>query len=131
MTLQEKIVDDLRNTRDDPALKKILRIVVGELQRQPKKVLSDDEVVRILKKLYKAEEELIAISGRGTDPAFLAFVGVYLPEEITEEEVVGWIKNNVDFSGLKNKMQAVGITMKHFGTAVDGNTIKDIIQKKF
>jgi len=130
MTLQEKIVHDLRMP-NNKAIKKILRIVVGELQRQPKKELSDDEVVRIIRKLYKAEEELLDVGGKPTDPAFLVILGLYLPEEITEERIIEWINDNIDFSNIKNKMQAIGIVTKHFGSAVDGNIVKEIIVKNF
>lgn len=131
MTLQEKILSDLRNTKTDLAFKGILRIVVGELQRQPMKELADDDVVRILKKLYKAEEELLDAGGKPTDPAFLALIGTYLPDEVTEDQILEWLKENVDFSSLKNKMQAIGLVTKHFGSMVDGNIVKDIILKKF
>jgi len=130
MTLQEKVVQDLR-TADDKNIKQILRIVVGELQRQSRKELSDDEVVRVIRKLYKAEKELLDAGGKPTDPAFLAILNLYLPEEITEEKIMEWILVNIDFSTLKNKMQAIGIVTKHFGSTVEGNVVKEIILKNF
>lgn len=130
MTLQEKIQKDMRETRD-PVIKSVLRIVLGELQRQPKKELSDLEVERIIKKLCQAEEDLLKAGGRGTDPAFLAILYLYLPEQITEEQIESWVRENVDFSSLKNKMQAVGIVTKNFGSAVDGKTVKKIVSEKF
>jgi hypothetical protein len=130
MTLQEKIQKDMRETRD-PVIKSVLRIVLGELQRQPKKELSDLEVERIIKKLCQAEEDLLKISGKATDHAFLAILNLYLPEELTEEQIEQWIRDNVDFSSLKNKMQAISIVTKHFGSAVDGKIVKKIVSEKF
>jgi len=130
MTLQEKIKYDM-NHSVDPSTRAILRIVLGELQRQRSKELSDLEVERIIKKLIKAEEELMEAGGRPTDPAFIAILNLYLPVELTEDEIIDWLKRNVDFSTLKNKMQAIGLVTKEFGSAVDGNKIKEIINKKF
>lgn len=130
MTLQEKIRHDLRNS-EDPSLRTILRIVLGEIDRQPKKELTDLEVERIIKKLIKSEEELLESGGRGTDPAFMAFLNLYLPRELSDDEIEDWIRENVDFSTLNNKMQAIGIVTKNLGSAVDGNKVKKIIFKKF
>ncbi|MBD3261939.1 MAG: hypothetical protein GF334_09800 [Candidatus Altiarchaeales archaeon] len=130
MTLQEKLRHDLRNS-EDPSLRAILRIVLGEIDRQPKKVLTDSEVEWIIKKLIKSEKELLESTGRSTDPAFIALLNLYLPKQLNDDEIEGWIRNNVDFSSLKNKMQAIGIVTKNLGSAVDGKKIKEIILKKF
>lgn len=130
MTLQEKIRHDLRNS-EDPSLRTILRIVLGEIDRQSKKELTDLEVEKIIKKLIKAEEELLESTGRSTDPAFIALLNLYLPKQLSDDEIEDWIRENVDFSNLKNKMQAIGIVTKNLGSAVDGNKVKEIIKEKF
>lgn len=129
MTLQEKLLEDLRKSLNDVGLKKCLRIIVGELQRQPKKILSDDEVVRILKRLVKSEIELIDLGGVSTDNAFLDVISLYLPEKTSIDEIKVWIGENVDFSKLRNKMQAIGMVMKHFGSSVDGRVVKKIVEE--
>jgi uncharacterized protein YqeY len=129
MTLQEKLLEDLRKSLNNVGLRKCLRIIVGELQRQPKKILSDDEVIRILKKLEKSEIELLDLGGASTDRAFLAILNLYLPEETSGDEIKVWIKENIDFSKLRNKMQAVGMVMKHFGSSVDGGVVKKIVEE--
>ncbi|MGA8178988.1 MAG: hypothetical protein WB792_02945 [Desulfobacterales bacterium] len=53
----------------------------------------------------------------------------YLPKMAAEEEISAWIRQNVDFSKFKNKMQAMGAIMKHFGASADGNIVKEILQK--
>lgn len=53
----------------------------------------------------------------------------YLPNQATEGEIIEWIKNNLDLSSFKNKMQAMGPIMKHFKGA-DGNFIKSILLKQ-
>ena len=60
------------------------------------------------------------------------FIGViegYLPRMASREEVAAWIEGNVDFSQYKNRMQAMGPIMKHFGAMADGNEIKKILQE--
>jgi len=47
----------------------------------------------------------------------------------TEEDIREWITANIDFSQFKNKMQAMGMIMKHFGATADGNRVKEILQK--
>jgi hypothetical protein len=53
----------------------------------------------------------------------------YLPKMATEAEIRSWIEHHIDFSKLKNKMQAMGQIMKHFGSAADGNAVKNILQQ--
>ena len=130
MTLQETIQNDLRqslkNRNSENA--NCLKILISEFQRGEKKILSDDEVLRILKKLEKSELELLTITKNETS-IFLEALQKYLPKMITDEEIKAWVSSNVDFSKLKNKMQAVGAVTKHFGQAVDGNVVKKIIQE--
>ena len=45
------------------------------------------------------------------------------------EEIVAWINENVDFAEYKNKMQAMGSIMKHFGKQADGKIVNEILQK--
>jgi hypothetical protein len=52
----------------------------------------------------------------------------YLPKQATAEEVSKWISENIDFTTLTNKMQAMGSIMKQFKGA-DGNFIKGILMK--
>ena len=35
---------------------------------------------------------------------------------------------NIDFSQYKNKMQAMGLIMQHFGAGADGNRVKAVLQ---
>jgi len=51
----------------------------------------------------------------------------YLPRETTEEEIIEYIKEYIDFSKLKTPMQAIGIVKNQFGNSVDGGKIKKII----
>ena len=109
--------------------KDTLRVILGEFGRLDKKELSDDEVVKILKKLIKSEKEVLEQKGETADSEFIKVIENYLPKMATAEEILAWIQQNIDFSQFKNKMQAMGLIMKHFGATADGNIVKKIIQK--
>ena len=104
-------------------------MVLGEFGRLDKKELSDDEVVKILKKLIKSEREVLEQKGETADSAFIEIIEAYLPKMASEVEILSWIRENVDFSQFKNKMQAMGVIMKHFGATADGSVVKEILQK--
>ena len=131
MTLQDTLKQDLvaaMRDRDD-ARKNTIRVIMGEIGRQSKKELSDDEVIKILKKLVKSETELLEKSGAAEESEYLSILQSYLPQMASDDEIQGWITENIDFNQFKNKMQAMGIIMKHFGTAADGNRVKEILRK--
>jgi len=134
MTLQERIVKDLRNSikSSEEDLEKYysLKVIVGEIQRAPKKELSDDEVIKILKTLQKYEIENITRAEMATSD-YLEIIEYYLPEQIAEEEIIKWIKLNIDFSKFKNKLQAVSPTMREFGNSTSGSIVKKIITENF
>jgi uncharacterized protein YqeY len=131
MNLQNKIKKDLSAAikAKDEDKKNTLRVVLGEFGRLDKKELSDDEAVKILRKLIKAEREVLEKKGEAADSAFIEIVESYLPKMAAEEEISEWIRQNVDFSQFKNKMQAMGVIMKHFGASADGNVVREILQK--
>jgi len=105
-----------------------IRILIGEFARQTEKVLSDEQVIAIVKKLIKSERELLAARNEETSP-FLTIMEGYLPKQACEEEVSAWIEKNIDFSAFGNKMQAMKPIMQHFGSSVDGNMVKKVLQK--
>jgi uncharacterized protein YqeY len=131
MNLQQQIKKDLSvaiKERDEDK-KNTLRVVLGEFGRLDKKELSDDEVVKILKKLIKSEREVLEQKKETADSAFIGIVENYLPKMASEAQISSWIRENVEFSQFKNKMQAMGVIMKHFGATADGNVVKEILQK--
>jgi len=131
MNLQNQMKKDLLAAikARDGEKKDALRVILGEFGRLDKKELSDEEVVKILKKLMKSEKEVLEQKGEAADSEFIRVIEDYLPKMATEEEITVWIHQNIDFSQFKNKMQAMGLIMKHFGATTDGNFVKKIIQK--
>lgn len=131
MNLQAQIKKDLSAAikEKNENKKNTLRVILGEFGRLDKKELPDDEVVKILKKLIKSEREVLEQKGEAADSAFIEIIEHYLPKMATETEIMAWIQQNIDFSQFKNKMQAMGLIMKHFGPRADGNSVKEILQK--
>jgi len=130
MALQETIRSQLMTSMKakDSERTAVILILIGEFQRQPEKELTDEQVVGIIKKLIKSEKELLAASGK-TDTGYIRILEEYLPKQADEQEIRAWIAENVDFSSLANKMQAMRPIMAHFGSSADGNSVKKILQE--
>jgi len=130
MNLQTQIKSDLTAAMKakDEEKKDTLRVILGEFGRLDKKDLSNDEVVKILKKLIKSEKEMLDKKGVEGDSEFVKIIENYLPKMATQEEIAKWIEQHVDFSEFKNKMQAMGLIMKHFGATADGNEVKKLLK---
>jgi uncharacterized protein YqeY len=129
MNLQKQFKTDLTAAikAKDEEKKDALRVILGECGRLDKKELSDDETIKILKKLIKSEKEMLEKKGVETDSIFIRVIENYLPKMATQAEITHWIEQHVDFSEFKNKMQAMGLIMKHFGSTADGNAVKKIL----
>jgi len=80
------------------------------------------------KKLNKLQKEKINELGDKLTSIKINIAKSYLPKEVSEEEIIEWITSNIDFSKLKNKMQAIGITKKHFGESINPVLVKNIVE---
>jgi uncharacterized protein YqeY len=130
MGLQVQIKKDLMAAmkEKDELKKNTLRIIMGEFGRMDQKELSDEEVISVLKKLIKSEMETLERTGQKTPSDFIRVIETYLPQQAGDEEIRQWISENIDLSQYKNKMQAMGTIMKHFGASADGNAVRQILQ---
>jgi uncharacterized protein YqeY len=133
MALQDQIKKDMMAAMKakDTVKTAALRVVMGEFGRMDSKVLSDEDVVRILKKLAKSEKEVLERQGQAEKSRFIEILENYMPRMASEEDIAGWIEAHVDFAAYKNKMQAMGEIMRHFGSAADGNLVKRVLQTRF
>jgi uncharacterized protein len=129
MALQEKIRGDLKESMKakTEARTSALRVLIGEFQRQPKKELSDAEVIAVIRKLIKAEAETLEKKGEGPSE-YMGILDGYLPKQATEAEIRAWIEKNIDFGKFQNKMQAMKPIMAYFAGMADGNTVKKILE---
>jgi uncharacterized protein YqeY len=129
MGLQQAVRDDLKVAMKarNSAKTDAIRILIGEFGRQMEKELSDDQVIAIIKKLIKSEKELLAAKGEESS-SFLEEMQAYLPQQATEDEVRAWITANINFGDFANKMQAMKPIMTYFGSRVEGNMVKSVLQ---
>ncbi len=90
--------------------------------------ITDDDIIGIILGLAKSER--LVLEAKDEDSSeYLEILKQYLPRMADREKVIAWIKENIDFSEYKNKMQAMGTIMKHFGKQADGRMVNQILQE--
>jgi uncharacterized protein YqeY len=90
--------------------------------------ITNDDIVGIIQGLAKSERTVLEAKNEESSD-YLDILQLYLPQMASREEIIAWIKENIDFSDFKNKMQAMGSIMKHFGKQADGKMVNEILQK--
>ncbi|NTV15300.1 MAG: GatB/YqeY domain-containing protein [Desulfobulbaceae bacterium] len=130
MALQEIIKDDLKKSMlaRDEARMSALRVLIGEFQRQGVKILSDQEVLAVIRKLIKSETETMARSGAKESP-YLDVLEGYMPKAPSEAEIRDWVEKNINFADFPNKMQAMKPIMANYSGLADGNLVRQILEK--
>ena len=146
LSLLEKIKADLKTAlrSKDSEVKGALRLIMAEFPKltvpltlesgkkttrlKKSEEITDDDVIGIVRGLVKSEKTVLEAKQEETSE-YLQILEAYLPRMASEEEIEEWISNNIDFSQFKNKMQAMGAIMKHFGKMADGQQVKHILSK--
>jgi len=134
MTLKEKINADFITAlkSKNAVAKSILSVVKGEIQTVEKNVgsdnLSDVEVTKILTKTVKSLKETISMANDEKSKLELAIVEVYLPKQMSKEEVTAKVTELVN-SGITQ----IGAIMKEFATLpadkkMVSETIKEVVK---
>ena len=90
--------------------------------------ITDDDVIGIIRGLSKSEQTVLEATGEKTS-GYLDVLQTYLPKMVDQAEIISWIKDNIDFSQFKNRMQAMGPVMKHFGKLADGKLVNQILKE--
>lgn len=147
LSLLEKIKQDLKTamlTKNQGA-RNAMRLIMAEFPKltvpltlesgkkstrlkKPEEINNDD-IIGIINGLVKSEQTVLEIKKEATSE-YLEILQQYLPRMVSREEIVAWIKENIDFSQYKNKMQAMGTIMKHFGKTADGKQVNQILQDR-
>jgi uncharacterized protein len=145
MPLQEKLKEDLKlalRSRHD-VLKSAIRQVMSEFfkltvpvvleggkkstrPKRPEEITNDD-IIGIIQGLIKSEHIVLEAKKEATSE-YLQVLEAYLPRQVSREEIVAWTRANIDFGRFKNKMQAMGVIMKHFGKTADGKLVNQILK---
>lgn len=136
MSIHDKIKKDLTEaTKSKNSTVTDLKYILGEFSRLKGtkdgkeyigEALTDEQAVRVLEGIIAGENKLLEIV-KGSASTLKPICESYLPKKVTRQELLEFI-TTIDFSLLKNKMQAVKIVKDHFGTKVDGKMASDIIK---
>jgi len=113
-----------------PRLTVPITLKSGKKTTRPKKSeeITNDDIIGIIQGLAKSER-IVLEAKKEESSEYLSILKTYLPKTAPREEIITWIKANIDFSEYKNKMQAMGAIMKHFGKQADGKMVNEILQK--
>jgi len=126
--IYERIKEDLKTSFKDPMKRNFLRYIIGEFQRLQDKEVNDIKAAKLLRKLLNDSREVIKLKeGDGSEKELIELIKSYLPQEASKKEIEIWIKDNIDFSKLRNKMEAMKPIMEHFGSRSNGNIIRGIL----
>jgi uncharacterized protein YqeY len=131
MTLKEKINADFMTAfkSKNVVAKSILSVVKGEIQTVEKNIgvdsLSDAEVIKILTKTVKSLKETISMTGDEKSKMELEIVEVYLPTQMSKEEVTKKVTELVN-SGVTQ----IGMIMKEFATLpADKKMVSEVVKE--
>jgi len=146
VSLHDKLRTDLKSAmlNKDHEVRNTLRMIISEFPKltvpltlesgkkstrlkKPEEI-TDDDVIGIIKGLTKSEQTVLEITGQTTS-GYLEILQFYLPQMIDREAITIWISENIDFSQYKNRMQAMGSVMKHFGKLADGKIVNQILKE--
>ncbi len=110
--------------------------------RTPTDPLSDDDAVRVLKKLSKQRKDSIeqfVAGGRedlaDAEKAELAIIEGLLPAQMSTEDIEKFVSEKIadakanSPTDLENKGKFTGQVMKMIGTNADGAVVKEVIEK--
>lgn len=135
MTLETNIKEDMKNALKNKETEKlnVLRLLISEFQRKPNPhiELEDKEVISIINKMIKSEQELIKYKNETTS-TFIDILNQYLPKQLSKNDIVNEIRlkfQDIVSLPVNERMKQMGKLMKHFGTSTDGNTLKTILME--
>jgi len=146
LSLLEKIKQDLKKAmlNKDREARNAMRQIMAEFPKltvpltlqsgkkstrlkTPEEITNDD-ILGIINGLVKSEQTVLAAKKEATSE-YQQILQSYLPQMVSREDIMAWIQDNVDFAQFKNKMQAMGTIMKHFGKAADGKLVNEILKE--
>ena len=146
ISLHDKIKLDLRSAllQKQNDIRDAIRVIMGEYPKltvpltlesgkktfrvkKPEEI-TDDDLLDIIRGLLKSEKTVLELQKKESSP-YLLVLESYLPKMAGRDEIMAWIKENIDITGYKSPMQAMAPIMKHFGKLADGNTVKGLLQE--
>lgn len=155
MTIKEQMKQDLQEARlakENDGVTKALQLTLSKIQTREidaKRELKDSEVIAIIKKEIKDNEETIDIlSVEMNNPnqsaerkealgeRYVSLIsinekyGVYVPQQLTEEQIIQLLINKGAQKG-DNIGKLMGMVMSTHKEVVDGNLVREVVRKHF
>jgi len=132
MTLQEQIKFDLKESMTTNIPKRdLLKVVVGEMSREESKELTDEQVLRVLKRMVEGATEC-------NNASEIEILSAYIPEKATEQEVLDFLQEILDRQEYLQKSytirdmgKMIAESKEFFGKKFDGKIVSDCIKKMF
>ncbi len=144
--LLEKLKADLKQSmlKKDVAARSAIRQIMAEFPKltvpitlesgkkstrlKTAEEITNDDIIGIIQGLTKSER-MVLEAKQEESSEYLRTLQLYLPRMASREEITAWIKDNIDFAEYKNKMQAMGTIMKHFGRQADGRMVNETLKQ--
>ena len=150
MSLHEQIKGELKDAmraKDEVKLRTVrgmLTAFTNELvatSRKPQDMLTDEEVIAVIRRLSKQRKESITqfVAGSREDLAIgereeLAVLEAYLPQMMSQEDILKIAEAKKAELGITDKAklgQFVGTLMKELKGKADGNDVKEVAESLF
>jgi uncharacterized protein YqeY len=148
MTLAERIARDLTAAMkaQDAARTSTLRLAKAAIKNREidrHAALDDGETVRVLQGLVKQREDSVEQYSRANRPeladkerAEIAVLKVYLPNEVSDEEIATAVQRAIDGTGassakdLGRVMKAALAALAASGKVVDGKRVNEAVRRR-
>ncbi len=113
--------------------------LISLAEKEEKKVLTDDEAIKyVQKELKQARDTLESLPSDRTDvidetKKRIEIIESYLPEQLSEDELIEAIKKIIEEEGIELSPKAKGIIMKNvmakLGGKTDGKSVNLVVDK--
>lgn len=143
MSLQDTIDGDIRNAlksgaRDKVSALRMLAAALKNRQIDKRGPLTDDEVVETVRSLIKQRKDSIEQFARGgrqdlveKETAEVAFLEVYLPRQMTREEIDAVVRSTIAETGAhgaRDMGKVMKAVMPKLGGRADGKVVSELVK---
>ncbi len=148
MSLKEKIIADLKEAMKAGDAKKrdTLRLLDSaikntEIEKKKRETgLNDEEIIEVIARGIKQRKDSVAQYEAGGRPelaenekAEIEILSVYMPAQLSEEEIRKIVKEIISASGVNSKSEmgkVMGQAMGKLKGQADGNVVKKIVEEE-
>lgn len=127
MTIQEQVSSDLTSAikERNEGKKAILRVLIGEFNREGK-VLPDEKATAIIKKMVANAEDM-----KNTTEAEI--LSEYLPKQLTNDQInmlVSQIIEDESITSMREMGKIMGIFKAEYAGKYDGSVVSKVIKER-